>query len=116
MDRTPPPSRRREHRSRPGRSAIVTKKVVIFTRFSSDLQREESCEDQEREVRQGLDRLGIDASDVLVIYDRAESGTKINRSEFNRLRAMIQRGEVAILAVDDQSRLSRADNTYSFIT
>ena len=53
------------------------------------MQREESCEDQEREVRQGLDRKGLDARDAVVIHDRAESGTKTNRSEFERLRLMI---------------------------
>src|SRR5262245_26739332 len=48
------------------------------------MQREESREDQEREVLQGLARLGIDARDAIVI--------------------------------DDQSRLSRADNACAFVT
>jgi site-specific DNA recombinase len=76
--------------------------LVIYTRYSSDMQREESYEDQERVVRRALARLGFDTRDAIVIHDRAESGTKTNRSEFERLRKMIQRGEVFVLAVDDQ--------------
>ena len=94
----------------------MSNQVVIYTRYSSDLQREESCEDQVREVRQGLARKGIDASAAVVMQDKAESGTKSNRVEFDRLLKMISRGEVAVLAVDDQSRFSRAENASSFIT
>lgn len=94
----------------------MAKHLVIYTRYSSDMQREDSCEDQEREVRQGLARLGIDPHEASVIKDKAESGTKSNRSGFGQLSAMIKRGEVGVLAVDDQSRLSRADNACAFIT
>jgi DNA invertase Pin-like site-specific DNA recombinase len=94
----------------------VSKRIVIYTRYSSDMQREESCEDQEREVRAGLASRGIDARDAVVLQDKAESGTKANRAGFEQLSAMIARGEVAVLAVDDQSLLSRADNACAFIT
>src|SRR5688572_3481225 len=94
----------------------MSKRIIIYCRYSSDMQREESCEDQAREVRAGLARLGIDVRDAVVIEDKAESGTKIHRAGFERLAAMIRRAEVRILAVDDQSRLSRADNACAFIT
>ena len=94
----------------------MSKQIVIYTRYSSEMQREDSCEDQKREVCQGLARLGIDAQEATVIEDKAESGTKTNRAGFERLSAMIDHGEVSILAVDDQSRLSRGDNASSFIT
>lgn len=94
----------------------MPKQIVIYTRYSSDMQREDSCEDQEREVRQGLARLGIDGGSALVIHDQAESGTKNTRTGFEELCALIERKQVAILAVDDQSRFSRADNAFSFIT
>lgn len=90
-------------------------KIVIYTRFSSDMQRQESCSDQEREVRACLARMGIDTSDTLVLKDEAQSGTKSNRDGFARLTEMIHRGEVSLLAVDDQARLSRADNACAFI-
>jgi len=94
----------------------IPRKDVIYTRFSSEMQRTESCEDQEREVRKGLALKGIDAADFEVVNDRAASGTKNNRLLFDQLRDRIQRGEINILAVDDQARFSRADNAFTFIT
>jgi DNA invertase Pin-like site-specific DNA recombinase len=91
------------------------KKVVIYCRYSSDMQRPDSCADQERTVRAALARLGLSGADAVVIYDEAESGTKTARDGFQRVRAMVARGEVAVLAVDDQSRLTRADNAYAFV-
>jgi DNA invertase Pin-like site-specific DNA recombinase len=95
----------------------VSKKIVIYCRYSSDMQRPDSCSDQEREVRAWLARAGIDltGAEVVVIYDEAESGTRSARDGFRQLAEMVGRGEVAILLVDDQSRLSRASNAYSFI-
>jgi hypothetical protein len=94
----------------------VQRSDIIYTRFSSEMQRNESCEDQEREVRKGLELKGIDTAHFEVVNDRAASGTKNNRLQFDLLRERIQRGEINILAVDDQSRFSRADNAFSFIT
>ena len=76
---------------------------VIYTRFSSDLQSAKSCKDQEREVREALSRMDIDSSKATVVYDEAESGTKVYRDEFERLNAMMKSGQIGILAVDDQS-------------
>ena len=95
---------------------LLSLALVIYTRFSSDLQSAKSCKDQEREVRETLTRMGIDHSNAIVIYDEAESGTKVFRDEFARLQTMMDAGQLGILAVDDQSRLSRADNTFAFIT
>ena len=91
-------------------------KFVIYTRFSSDMQSPKSCTDQEREVRQALDRMGIDHTNAVVIYDQAESGTKTYRDEFQRVDEMRQRGEIELLVVDDQARLTRACNAFAFIT
>jgi hypothetical protein len=52
----------------------------------------------------------------VVIHDRAESGPRNDHARFEQLRAMISRGEVGILAVDDQARLSRADDACAFMT
>jgi hypothetical protein len=79
------------------------------------MQRDESCEDQEREVRKILALKGIDACNFEVVNDRAASGTKNDRDVFNRLRSRIDRGEINIVAVDDQSRFSRADEAFCFI-
>lgn len=95
---------------------MSVKNVVIYCRYSSDMQRPESCADQEREVRAALARIGITATDTIVIHDEAESGTKTARDGFQQLRGMVARREIALLAVDDQSRLTRAKNAYAFIT
>lgn len=94
---------------------MSVKQVVIYSRYSSDMQRPESCGDQERGIRAGLARRVIDAAGAVVIRDEAESGTRTDRDGFQQLREMIARGEVAVLAVDDQSRLTRAGNAFSFI-
>lgn len=88
---------------------------VIYTRFSSSLQSPKSCVDQEREVRAGLDKLGIDHSNAVVIRDEAESGTKTCREGFIQIEAMSRSRQISILAVDDQSRLTRGANALSFL-
>ena len=89
--------------------------IVIYCRYSTDMQRADSCADQERQVRAALARLGVFGFEIVVIYDEAESGTKTDRDGFRQLCDMVARGEVAVLAVDDQSRLTRAENAYAFI-
>lgn len=94
---------------------MASKKIVIYCRYSSDMQRTDSCNDQEREVRTGLAARGINAGDAVVIRDEAESGTKTNREGFQQLCAMVARGEVAVVAVDTQSRLTRGENAHAFV-
>ena len=81
--------------------------VAIYARYSTDMQSTASCKDQVRQVREGLTKLGIDHSNALVLTDEAMSGMKSDRPNFQRLLAMIERHEVSILAVDEQSRLTR---------
>ena len=50
--------------------------ILIYTRFSSDLQSAKSCDDQEREVRAALERMGIDHSKAIVIHDEAEQNNE----------------------------------------
>jgi DNA invertase Pin-like site-specific DNA recombinase len=95
---------------------MSVKKVVIYCRYSSDMQRPDSCADQERNVRAGLAKLGIGAgAEAVVICDEAESGTRTARDGFQALVGLVRRREVAVLAVDDQSRLTRADNAFAFV-
>jgi DNA invertase Pin-like site-specific DNA recombinase len=91
-------------------------KVVIYCRFSSESQNPKSCEDQQRDIRAGLARLGIDASDAEVIDDVAVTGTTTERVGFDMIRELIRRGEAFLLAVDDQSRFSRLDNVLALVT
>lgn len=88
---------------------------VIYTRYSSEMQRPESCVDQERKVREGLERKGIPHQGYFMLKDEAMSGTRDDRPSFAWLRERIERGEVRTLAVDDQTRLSRSENVFDLI-
>ncbi|GJM25766.1 MAG: hypothetical protein DHS20C16_21810 [Phycisphaerae bacterium] len=94
----------------------MDKSDVILTRFSSDMQRTESCDDQEREVRAALKRLGVPLTNLRVLRDEAESGTKNYRDVFAELMGWVRMGQVNVLAVDDQGRFSRADQAFSLIS
>ena len=95
--------------------ASLLRLVVIYLRFSSELQRKESCDDQEREVRKRLERLGVDHRDAIVLRDEAKSGIRDDRAGFMALKAKIALGEVAVLAVDDLSRLTRGADPLGLI-
>ena len=91
------------------------KKNVIYARYSTEMQNPKSSQDQEHDVREGLRKRDIDDRDFVVLHDDGESGTKSTRTEFQVLARMIERGEVSIVAVDDQARLSRDNQTFAFI-
>ena len=74
---------------------MTLRKVVIYARYSTDMQSPKSCADQEREIRSGLTKMGVDHRLAVVIHDEAESGTKTFRSEFERLEQMVRNGEIA---------------------
>jgi DNA invertase Pin-like site-specific DNA recombinase len=94
---------------------VSIRKPLIYTRYSSDLQSEKSNDDQEREVRALLRRVGIDDADAIVIHDRAESGTKNDRPGFLRALGEIKQDLVSVVCVDDQSRMSRNDDVIGVI-
>jgi DNA invertase Pin-like site-specific DNA recombinase/soluble cytochrome b562 len=79
------------------------------------LQNPKSCEDQERDVRAGLAKSGIDATNAVAIPDAAESGTRADRPGFKKLLEILRHEKDVLLAVDDQSRFGRDDNVYGLI-
>jgi DNA invertase Pin-like site-specific DNA recombinase len=94
---------------------MSSRKPLIYTRYSSELQSDTSNEDQEREVRSLFVRLGIDATDAIVIHERAESGTKNDRPKFLEALELVRQGRVSIFAVDDQARASRNDDVVGVV-
>ncbi len=82
-------------------------RAAIYTRYSSDSQRDASLEDQERLCREEADRLGYIV--VNVFSDAALSGqlNEDGRPGFQAMQQAARRREFDVLIVDDASRLSR---------
>lgn len=91
------------------------RQLAIYSRYSSDMQNPRSCDDQVRDCLALLVKKDIDANNPLIFADRAISGSNDERPEFKKLMAMIEGQEIAILIVDDQSRLSRGTNAHALI-
>ncbi len=97
-------------------SPVTNQESYFYSRYSTDMQRSESCEDQERGIRDGLKRKGIDAADAILLRDEAVSGTRADRENFSVLQESIRLNRVKLVAVYDLSRLSRAGDTKAFVT
>ncbi len=85
------------------------KHVASYARFSSDNQRDASIEDQQRMCRKFAEHEGMVITREYA--DKAMSGKLENRPEYSQLVKDIENGEMAVLLVDDLSRLSRNINT-----
>src|SRR5690348_17010902 len=90
------------------------KHVIVYTRFSTEYQ--QSCGDQERTAREHLTRIGIAVTDAMMIRDEGISGEREDRPGFKRVKEMLYSDRISILAVVDQSRLSRGVNAKALIT
>jgi site-specific DNA recombinase len=84
----------------------VTKCAVIYARYSSDLQRDASIEDQ---VRVCEERLNTDGYSLIQVYqDRAISGGSIhNRDGIQRLMDAVKQGGVDLVIAEALDRISR---------
>lgn len=84
--------------------------AVIYARYSSSHQREESIEGQVRECREYAEREGYS---VLQVYaDRAITGRTDERPEFQRMLADASKGVFQAILIYKYDRFSR--NRYSF--
>ncbi|MHB8812569.1 MAG: recombinase family protein [Steroidobacteraceae bacterium] len=80
-------------------------KAALYARFSSDLQRATSIEDQFRNCRK---RAELEGWAVVATYaDAAMSGTDANRPKYRAMLEAAARREFDVLIVDDLSRLTR---------
>jgi DNA invertase Pin-like site-specific DNA recombinase len=82
-------------------------RAAIYARFSSQMQREASIEDQLRECRAYAERRGWVVPDECIFSDRAISGTVSDRPAYQHLLRAAREGRFDVLIVDDLSRLSR---------
>src|SRR5210317_1599137 len=84
----------------------MTKRAVIYARYSSDLQRDASIEDQ---VRVCEERLNADGYSLIQVYqDRGISGGSIhNRDGIQRLMDAVKQGGVDLVIAEALDRISR---------
>lgn len=79
--------------------------AVIYARYSSDLQKKTSIDDQVRNCRNYAKGLGLDIS--AIYEDKAISGTSTNRPAYQQMLADAEAGVFSVLITDDLSRLGR---------
>jgi len=84
----------------------MTRRAVIYARYSSDLQSDASIEDQ---VRVCEERLNTDGYSLIQVYqDRAISGGTIhNRDGIQRLMDAVKQGGVDLVIAEALDRISR---------
>ena len=83
----------------------MSKKAVIYARFSSNNQREESIDAQIRAAKEFAER---DGYDIVAIYaDKAKSGTTDKRPEFLRMIKDCEKGIFNCIIVHKLDRFSR---------
>ncbi|MDN3713506.1 recombinase family protein [Paracoccus cavernae] len=80
-------------------------RAAIYARFSSDLQRDASIEDQIRSCRDYAARQGVEV--VEVYSDRAISGASMMRSGLQKLLRDSQSGQFDVVIAEAMDRLSR---------
>lgn len=80
-------------------------RAVIYARFSSDLQRDASIEDQIRSCRDHASRQGLDVTEIY--SDRAISGASLMRSGIQKLMRDAQAGGFDVVIAEALDRLSR---------
>jgi site-specific DNA recombinase len=83
----------------------VTTRCIVYARFSSDLQRDQSIDDQVRVCRARADREGWTVVDVLPDY--ATSGSNILRPGFQALAERVRNRAVDVVLTESLDRLSR---------
>ena len=87
-------------------SSTTTAKAVIYARFSSDKQREESIDGQIRECTKFAEDQGLEVIGTYI--DRAMSARSDNRPDFLRMIADSARGQFQYVIVYQLDRFSRS--------
>lgn len=79
--------------------------AVAYTRFSSDMQREESIEAQVRAINEYCDKHGYVLRKIYA--DRGISGTTDNRPEFQAMIEDVKKGGISAVIVHKYDRFAR---------
>lgn len=86
---------------------LHAKRVAIYARYSSALQRETSIEDQVRRCREYLERDGGCFDPALVFCDSATSGASLARPGLEQLLKLADDRKIDVIVTEDVSRISR---------
>lgn len=88
---------------------LAGKRVAIYARFSSQLQREASIEDQVRRCAQFVAERGGSAPSELVFTDAAVSGASLQRPGFEKMMRLVddRARPIDVIVTEDMSRISR---------
>ena len=81
------------------------KRAVIYARYSTDLQREASIEDQVRVCRRRIETEGWSLQRVY--SDRGASGASQERAGYQALLEDVQKGQFDVVVAESLDRLSR---------
>ncbi len=80
-------------------------RAAVYARYSSDLQREASIEDQYRECERAAARAGLTV--VARFEDKAVSGGTADRAGYQALLSAARSGQYDVIVAEDVSRLWR---------
>lgn len=80
-------------------------RAALYARYSTDMQREASTEDQARNCRRIAEREGWQLGQTY--QDQAVSGSRTDRAGYQSMLADARAGKFDVLLIDDFSRLSR---------
>ncbi|MFH1892853.1 MAG: recombinase family protein, partial [Candidatus Zixiibacteriota bacterium] len=82
-------------------------RCAIYARYSSDMQKQTSIDDQIRECRQFISHKGWQVCEDHLYTDKAVSGTEVNRPGYANLKKFAFDRQFECVVVDDLSRLGR---------
>ncbi len=90
-----------------GSQLLANVRCAVYARFSSDRQKDTSIDDQVRRCRDYIVANGGQLDPALVLTDYAVSGASLQRAGMEALRTLVNRREIDVIVVEDQSRITR---------
>ena len=88
-------------------TSLSGQRIAIYARFSSDNQKDTSIDDQVRLCSDYVLKNGGAVNHHFVLADHAISGAVRDRPAFERLRQLVNRGEITVIITESTDRLSR---------
>lgn len=89
------------------RAMLKGKRIATYARYSTDLQRDASIEDQQRELRRFIEANEGSEEVTTHLCDRAESGASLDRAGMQELLGLVRSRKVDVIVTEDMSRIAR---------